>query len=278
LSSLITAIQDGNQDQVEQAVLEFSQRRRIFAPLAMIVGAFVMLFDGVKLVLFNWRLTLVAVLPAAWIWLAMLDLKIHVLKGRSFHTVTGFWLSVIALAIVAITVVVFFLNAVFAFAVAEKGKPAIGPAFYQAREHWARIVTWGGLIGIWLAVSTALLPRYGKGWFVLSTSLVVGVMMYAYIALPARIIGIRPAGSTRDRVSASAVTGTLTAVVCSPAYLFGRIGVLMLGSKTLFIVGVVFVTIGIAVHTGASGAIKAITMSAKLAVGGAHRDEHPGAS
>jgi hypothetical protein len=30
-----------------------------------------MLFDGVRLVFTNWRLTLVQVLPAMWVWAAM---------------------------------------------------------------------------------------------------------------------------------------------------------------------------------------------------------------
>ena len=48
-----------------------------------------MLFDGVKLLLTNWRLTLIQVLPAMWIWAAMFDLKVHVLHGKSFHVLTG---------------------------------------------------------------------------------------------------------------------------------------------------------------------------------------------
>ena len=74
---------------MEQAVLRLSRSRRLFAPLALGVGALVMLFDGVKLLVTNWRLTLVQVLPAMWIWLAMLDLKAHVLRGKSFHACTG---------------------------------------------------------------------------------------------------------------------------------------------------------------------------------------------
>jgi hypothetical protein len=46
------------------------------------LGAFVQLFEGLKLLVSNWRLTLVQILPAMWVWLAMLDLKAHVLHGR----------------------------------------------------------------------------------------------------------------------------------------------------------------------------------------------------
>src|ERR1700746_3223039 len=83
--ALIAAIQSGDEAAVESAVLALSRSRRIFAPLVFAVGAFVMLFQGLRLVFVNWRLTLVQVLPAMWIWLAFLDLKAHVIKGKDFH-------------------------------------------------------------------------------------------------------------------------------------------------------------------------------------------------
>ena len=71
------------------AVLRLSRSRRWLAPLALAVGAFAMLLEGLKLLFTNWRLTLIQVLPAMWIWAAMLDLKAHLLHGRSFHVLTG---------------------------------------------------------------------------------------------------------------------------------------------------------------------------------------------
>ena len=68
-----------------EAVLQLSRSRRLFAPLAFAVGGIAMLFNGLKLLVSNWRLTLVQILPAMWIWVAMLDLKAHALHGRSFH-------------------------------------------------------------------------------------------------------------------------------------------------------------------------------------------------
>ena len=74
--ALVDAIRDGDDAMVEAAVLDLSQRRRIFAPLAFVVSAFVMLFEGVKLVISNWRLTLVQILPATWIWFSMPNCEI----------------------------------------------------------------------------------------------------------------------------------------------------------------------------------------------------------
>ena len=87
-----------------------------------------MLFEGLRLLVSNWRLTLVQILPAMWIWLAMFDLKAHVLHGKSFHVLRGPVLIPIVLLIVMLTVASFFLNAVFAFTIATPAPLEIRPA------------------------------------------------------------------------------------------------------------------------------------------------------
>src|SRR4051794_41264060 len=111
--ALIAAIQAGDEAAVESAVLALSRSRRIFAPLVFAVGAFVMLFQGLRLLFSNWRLTLVQVLPAMWIWLALLDLKVHAFKGLGFHTWEG-QVEVLLVTIIAlVTAAAFYLNSVF---------------------------------------------------------------------------------------------------------------------------------------------------------------------
>ena len=82
-----------------------------------------------------------------------------------------------------------------------------------------------------------------------------------------RIVGVKPVGSRRDKMAAAAIGGTLGALVCAPAYVIGRIGILLLGSNALFALGVLFLVVGFALEAGATGAVKAIKMSAKLAAG-----------
>jgi len=156
IRSLVRAIEDNDDAEIEEAILRLSRSRRVFAPLAFAIGAFTLLLNGLKLLVSNWRLTLVQILPAMWIWLAMLDLKAHVLRGKSFHTLRGPVLIPIGLGIVAITVASFFLNAVFAFAIAQSGKPKIRPAVAQARHHLAPILVSGAVVGVLLALSTTV--------------------------------------------------------------------------------------------------------------------------
>ena len=226
-----------------------------------------MLFDGVKLLVTNWRLTLVQVLPAMWIWLAMLDLKAHVLRGKSFHAVHGPVVIPLVLAVAAITAACFFLNAVFAFAIATPGPAVIGPAFTRARSSLAVVIGWGAAVGVCLGVSTVVLVRWGSWWFAVSLSMVIAVMMVCYIAVPARLIGVKTTHSKRDKLTLTAVGGAIGAVVCTPPYVLGRIGLLMLGSRALFIPGIIVMALGATLEARATGAVKAVKMSAKLLPG-----------
>jgi uncharacterized membrane protein len=264
---LVRAVRDSDQATVEQAVLRLSQSRRLLAPAALAVGAFVMLFEGLKLLFTNWRLTLIQVLPAVWIWIAMFDLKAHVLRGKSFHVVRGPVTIPIVLAVAAITAASFFLNAVFAYAITAPGPPEIRPAFDTARRHLAVILAWGMGVGVCLGLATVIFSRWGKWWFALSLSIVIGVMMLCYVAVPSRLVGIKTTQSRRDKLTTSAVSGALGAVVCTPAYVLGRVGVLMLSSRVLFIPGIVVFAVGLALEAGTTSAVKAIKMSATLISG-----------
>jgi hypothetical protein len=270
----LRAVRDSDQATVDEMVLRLSRSRRWLAPLALAVGAVAMLFEGVKLLFTNWRLTLIQVLPAMWIWAAMFDLKAHVLHGKSFHVLTGPVVVIpVVLAVAAITAASYFLNAVFAFAIAQPGAPRIRPAFTQARSHLAIVLGSGGFIGLLLGLSTVVLPRWRLLWFALSLSIVVGVMMVTYVAVPARLIGMKTTYSKRDKLTATAVGGAVGAVVCAPPYVLGRVGLLMLGVHALFIPGVIILAIGLTLQAGATGAVKAVKMSAKLVAG-----NHPEAS
>lgn len=264
LGAFVDAVREGEEAAVAAAVLELSRSRSLFRPFAFVVGGVAMLFYGLKLLVTNWRLTLVQVLPAMWIWIAMLDLKAHALHGRDFHPVFGPWLIPMVLAIVALTAASFFLNAVFGFAVAQSGSPEVRPAVAQARAHLRPILAWGVSVGLALAFAAAVVPRWGPPWFAVSLGIVVGVMMVLYVAVPARLIGVRSNRSRRDKLMASAVGGAMGAVVCAPPYLLGRIGLLMLGSSSLRLPGAVLFGVGLTLQAGATGAVKAVKMSAAL--------------
>ena len=270
IGALVRAIEESDEAKIEEAVLRLSRSKRLFSPLAFAVGAFALLFDGLRLLVSNWRLTLVQLLPAIWIWVAMADLKVHVLHGHSFTVLRGPVLVPIILVIVTITVASFFLSAVFAFAITRPGPPEIRPAVAEARRHLKPILGSGAVVGLLLALSTTVVTRWGRPWFTIALGIVIGVMMVSYVAVPARLIGVKPAQSRRDKLATTVAGSVLGVTVCTPPYILGRVGLLMVGSKALLIPGIVLIAVGVTLQAGATGAVRAIKMSASLTGTRAH--------
>jgi hypothetical protein len=246
---------EGDDEETIEAILRVSRSRRLFAPLAFIIGAIAMVLDGLRRLVFNWRLTLVVLLPALWIELSMLDLKAHVLGGSSLPTLRGPYLIPIALGIVLVTAGCFFLNSVFAFAIARSPRPAIRPAFASARLHVSPIIASGIVVGALLALSMTVAVRWRAPWFTLSLGIIVGVMMVCYVAVPSRLIGVKRSYSRRDKL------------ICTPPYLLGRLGIVMVGSRPLLIPGILVLALGFSLQAGTTGAVRAVRMGAALTAG-----------
>ena len=268
------AVRDSDQATVDDMIMRLSRARPWLAPLALAVGAFAMLFVGVKLLFTNWRLTLIQVLPAMWIWAAMFDLKAHVLHGKSFHCADrdgdrgsgrarrrrGHRGGLLPERGVRV-----------------RDRPArpgrrSGQAFTQARAHLPMVLGSGAVVGVLLGLSTVVVPRWGLFWFAVSLSIVVGIMMVCYVAVPARLIGMKTVVSRRDKLTATAVGGVVGAVICAPPYALGRVGLILLGSSTFFVLGVILFAVGLTLQAGATGAVKTVKMSAKLVSGRAPAD------
>ena len=135
----------------------------------------------------------------------------------------------------------------------------------EARPHLATILGSGGVVGLALGLTVTVVTRAHRPWFAVTLSVVIGVMMIAYVAVPARLIGVESgAVSRRDRLSASVVGSVLGAVVSTPAYVLGRIGLLMIGSPFLRFPGILIFIVGFTLQAGATSAVKAVKMGAKL--------------
>ena len=193
----------------------------------------------------------------------MAILRAYVLYDQDLDEIYGLQIVPVFLVVIAITIASFFLNATFAFAIMRPGAP-IRPAFAEARTHMRQIAGFGVVVGFLLGIATTVAPRWGSPWFSIFLGGVIGLMMVAYIAVPARIIGAKPTYSRRERMVTTVVSGVLGVTVSLPPYLIGRLGFLMLGSKVLLIPGIILVAIGITLEAGATGAVRAIKLSAGL--------------
>jgi hypothetical protein len=265
----LVAIRDGDDDKIEQAVLQLARRRKIFAPLALIAGAFAMLFSALRLLVTNWRLALVQVLPALLIWAVTLDLKAHLLHGRQFTIIRGPLVLLLFALAALVTICAFFLNAAFAFAISQPGHPDLKAGFREARRHAREVIGWGGVLGLALGVAAILVPRWGLRWFGLSLGAVLVMLIACYVAVPARIVGVRTAKTAdmslrRNKLIATSLAALIGAIICAPPYVLSRVGEGLLGSDSLVELGVALIVIGLTLEAGATGAVKSIKVSAKM--------------
>ena len=122
----------------------------------------------------------------------------------------------------------------------------------------------GFVVGLLLGLSTTVVTRWGHPWFAISLGVVVGVMMICYVAVPARLIGVKPVRSRREKLTIGAVGGAMGAIVSTPPYIFGRLAILMLGSHLLLIPGIALLTFAATLQAAATGAVKAVKMSTSL--------------
>jgi hypothetical protein len=266
ISGLVLAIVNADPAAIEAASRQLGESRKYLAPVAWAAGTLVLLVQGIKLLILNWRLSLVQLIPAAWVWLASWDLKQHLLHGMSFAKLPFLARAALAIAIVAFTIAAFWCNTVFAFAIDHPPPPRILPAWRRAREGRRQVLQWGLTVGGALAFATVVVPRFAGVWlFSLILSAVLAVMLISFVAVPARIIGVtRQKLPPREAIGRVAAGGTLSAVAMAPGFLLGRVGLILLGLHHFHILGFIMLSIGTALYAAGMSSVKAVKLSMKL--------------
>jgi hypothetical protein len=252
---------------MEPAARQLGESRRILTPLAWAAGTVVLLIRGVKLLVLNWRLSLIQLIPAAWVWVVTWDLKQHLLHGASFRHLSLVAIAVAAAAVVAFSIAAFWCNTVFAFAIDGPPPPRIAPAVREARRGRQMVATSGLVVGSALAFATLVVPRIAGPWvFNLVLSVVLGVMLISFVSVPARIIGVKTTKKLPPRqvVSSVAVSGAVSAVAMAPGFLLGRIGLILLGLQHFHIIGFAMLSIGTALYAAGMSSVKAVKLTMKL--------------
>jgi hypothetical protein len=265
LVQLARAVADADPSEIESTAHQLGASRRYLAPVAWAAGTLVLLFRGIKLLLLNWRLTLVELVPAVWVWVVMWDLKHHALRGDAFRQISlGDAILLVALTIAASTAA-FWCNTVFAFAITHP-QPRIAPAMRQATRYLARIVLAGIGMGVVLAAGAVFVPRIGSLWLYLVASIALySLMLISFVAVPARILGakkqkLRP----KQAIGSWTVGGALSAVAMTPGFVLDRVGLILLGVQGLHLVGLVLLSIGTALYAAGMSSVKAVKLSMKL--------------
>lgn len=262
--TLAHAVVSTDPAQVGRALSALASSRRILAPLGWALGTIILLFQGLRTIVVNWRLTLIELIPAIWIGLTWWDLRVHALHKLELTEVHGAVLVVVAIGVIGITVACYWCNAVFAMVV-EPGHPrSIREAFGSARGHARYLNTWGLGVGIAHAIVSTLVVRTGLFAFSLAIGAVALVMMISFVTVPARLLGLTTRRPLPQKVSSAAVGGAVSAVAQAPGFLLNRVGLLLLGVHLLVVPGIAVFAIGVALQTAAVSSVNAVKLSTQF--------------
>jgi hypothetical protein len=261
LVSAAAAVRSTEPARVESAFQEFSSRYRWLKPLAFAAGTVAVVFDGILLLIRNWRLTLLQLVPAAWIYVMTWNLRNNMLAHRHPPVErTG----LAALVAILVAQVAYWCNATFAYTVAQGATSDIRAAFRQARAHWRFVSGCALLTGCLQAIVWLLMPSLRLRWFWIAMLIMFVVQIYMFVAVPSWLIGVRKSGTRRDRAVRSLTTGVLSGVATTPGFLLNRIGLLLLSVSSLWVVGVALVAIAAVLHVTASSSVRVVKMSVRL--------------
>ena len=261
LVNATAAVRSTDPATVESALKDLGGRRRWLAPLAYAAGTVAVVFDGVLLLLRNWRLTLLQLFPAVWITVMAWNMKNHLLSKPTFSTSV---VILVAIGVLLAAQIAYWSNATFAYTMTQSTTADIRAAFDEARPHWRLVAGLAALTGGLQAAIWLMIPQLQADWLWLALLVMFVVQVYLFIAIPCWLVGVRKTGSRRERTTRSLTTGVLSGVASMPGFLLNRIGWLLLGSGPLGIVGGALLAIGAVLHVTASSSVRVVKLSLRL--------------
>ncbi len=266
LAATALAVADADPEQIEAQARHLGESRRYLAPIAWAAGALVLLVRGIKLLILNWRLSLVQLVPAAWVWLIMWDLRRDALRADLFRDLTVGQVSALILLAIIASIAAFWCNTVFGFAVTQEGRPRIRPAARAARVHLRRIVVSGVCLGLLLALGAIVIPRIDS-WplYALAIGGLYAALLISFVSIPARILGAKKQRrGPKETIGSWTIGGALSAVAMTPGFVLDRIGLILLGIPGLAIPGFVLLSIGTGLFAAGMSSVRAVKLSMKL--------------
>jgi hypothetical protein len=263
--ALVLAVANAEPAEIEATARGLGGSRRYLAPIAWAAGALVLLVRGVKLLVLNWRLTLVELVPAVWLWVVMWELKQHALRDVPFRHLTVQLIVAVGVLAIAASIASFWCNTVFALAISE-AHPRIGPAVRQARPYRRTLVVAGVLLGVLLTAAAVVVPRLGSRWlYVCAIGALYAIMLTSFVVVPARVIGLkRQKLPPRQAIGRIGVGSALSAIAMTPGFVFDRLGLVLLGVSGLRVLGFVLLSIGTALYAAGMSSVRAVKLTMKF--------------
>ncbi len=275
LVEAVAAVADADPEQIEATAKQLGSSRRYLAPVAWVAGMLVLVVRGIKLLLTNWRLLLVELVPATWVWVTMWDLRREGLRAPPLQKVTveevlltvGF-ASVWALAAL-------WCNCVFGFAITQR-HAHLRPAIHHTWPHRWRLLAAALVVGTGVCAGFAFIPRLDSIWiYAGAVWAMYGIMLSSLVVMPAWVIGIpRHRFGPVETVQRWVTGWALAAVAMTPGFVVARLGGLLLDVRRgqFEVLGYVLLTVGAILYAAGLSSVKAVTLSMKLEIPDQDRD------
>lgn len=240
-------------------------RHRVLLPLALAGQTLESVIHGLLLIVRNWRLMLVELVPAVWIGAITWNWRAHASGRVELVEVHGVIAVVVAVFVVTVNLLAYWCNATFAFTLSQGEPIDVSAAFRSARQRARVVNTWALSIGALHAAVAVFAVRWSFGGFAIAQGTIAIVQMYALVALPAALAGLRRQRnvSIRERASSAAVTTALTGLAAAPGFGLNRLGVVLIGLGVPLVGGIVL-TVAIILQVAATSSARAVKLAAKL--------------
>jgi hypothetical protein len=267
---VVNAVADADPDEIETAARRLGSTRSYLAPVAWVAGMLVLVVRGIKLLLTNWRLLALEIVPATWVWVTLWDLRREGLRAPPLQHVTVGEVVLAVSVAAASSIAALWCNCVFGFAVSQR-PTRVRPAIRKTWPHRWRLVVAGFVVGAGIAAGFAAIPRLDSLWVYLGAVWAMyGIMLTALVWMPAWVIGIQRHKFGPIETVQRWVTGwALAAVAITPGFLVARFGDLLIGVShrpSVEVLGYVVLTLGAVLYIAGVSSVKAVTLSMKLEI------------
>lgn len=235
-------------------------------PFAFVGVAMLGLTGAALTIVRNWRLILLAAMPAVWLGSISWQWRRSVLLGGDLPLVHGWVAVATAVLVAAMTTGSYWCSVTFALTVRDPGEPGIRRAFAGARARARWIWAAAGVTATLHVVVVVWVVRMGTSWFALGLGAVALIQMYAFVAVPVLIAtGTLVRHSMRDRVRSAAASLGLSGLTATPGLLLNRLGVVLLGLGWFRWFGVALISVAALLQVAGISSATAVKFAGRLA-------------
>jgi len=263
----VSAVADADPEEIEATARRLGSSRRYLAPVAWVAGMLVLVVRGIRLLLWNWRLLVLELVPATWVWVTLSDLRHEGLRAPPLRDITVLdVLLAVSVAAVA-SLAALWCNCVFGFAVSQP-HPRVRPAIRQTWPYRRRLAVASVVVGAGVATGFAVIPRLDSVWvYAACVGAMYGIMLSSLVVMPAWVIGIaRRRFGPLETVQRWVTGWALAAVAMAPGFIMAHLGDRIIDLRRFDVLGYVVLILGVILYAAGLSSVKAVTLSMKLEI------------